>query len=479
MHLTDALTFDDVLLKPKRSSVTSRKDVDVRTNISRNLTLNIPIVSANMETVTESKMAIALARHGGLGVVHRFLSIEAQALEVLKVKRAENYVVEEPFTIAPDVTLKQAKELGRRLDAQTFLVVDEAKKLLGILTKRDYLFEENDDARVRDLMTPRGRLIAGNPETTLEAARRIFQKEKIEKLPLVDREDRLTGLITARDILHRLNPLAVRDQKGRLVVGAAVGVRGDYLERADALAEAGANLLVVDIAHGHLEICLAAVKALKKKFPRIDVMAGNVATEEGARDLVEAGADAVKVGVGPGSICKTRIVTGAGMPQLTAIWEARKGAEDVPVVSDGGIRHAGDITKALAAGASSVMIGSLLAGTDESPGEVVMWNNRRAKLYRGMASLGAYLERKKAEGSGGNGNGEEILSDFVSEGADQVTVPYRGSAGEVLAQLVGGLRSGMSYCGSHRVPELWEKAEFIRVSDAGRQESGIHDVEFQ
>jgi IMP dehydrogenase len=353
--------------------------------------------------------------------------------------------------------------------------VDAEKKLLGILTKRDYLFEENDDVRVRTLMTPRERLITGTPETTLEAARQIFRKEKIEKLPLVDAEGRLAGLITARDLLHRLNPLAVRDKKGRLLVGAAVGVRGDYLERAHALVEAGADLLVVDIAHGHLELCIAAVKTLKKKFPHVDVMAGNVATEEGARDLVEAGADAVKVGVGPGSICKTRIVTGAGVPQLTAIMEASRGAGNVPVIADGGIRQPGDITKALAAGAAAVMIGSLFAGTDESPGEIVMWNNRRSKLYRGMASLGAYLERKKAEGEQVNG---EVLSDFVSEGADQVTVPYRGSVSEVVAQLIGGLRSGMSYCGAHTIEELQKNAEFIRVTEAGRKESGIHDVEY-
>jgi IMP dehydrogenase len=474
MRMSEGLTFDDVLLKPKRSAVVSRRDVEVRTRISRNVTLNIPIISANMETVTESKMAITLARHGGLGVIHRFLSIEAEAGEVEKVKRAENYVVEEPFTISPDATLKQARDLSRRLDAQTFLVVDAEKKLLGILTKRDYLFEENDDVRVRTLMTPRERLITGTPETTLEEARQIFRKEKIEKLPLVDAEGRLAGLITARDLLHRLNPLAVRDKKGRLLVGAAVGVRGDYLERAHALVEAGADLLVVDIAHGHLELCITAVKTLKKKFPHVDVMAGNVATEGGARDLVEAGADAVKVGVGPGSICKTRIVTGAGVPQLTAIMEAARGAGNVPVIADGGIRQPGDITKALAAGAAAVMIGSLFAGTDESPGEIVMWNNRRSKLYRGMASLGAYLERKKAGGEQVNG---EVLSDFVSEGADQVTVPYRGSVAEVVAQLIGGLRSGMSYCGAHTIEELQKNAEFIRVTEAGRKESGIHDVE--
>lgn len=474
MQIPDALTFDDVLLKPKRSSVASRKDVDVRTSIAPGLTLNIPIISANMDTVTESKMAIAMARQGGLGIVHRFLPIEAEAEEVAKVKRAENYIVEHPFTIPPDATLKTCRELSRRLDIQTFLVTDKENRLLGILTKRDILFEDDERRKVSELMTPREAMVVGTAATTLEEARQIFRTKKIEKLPLVDDTNHLVGLITARDIMHRLNPLAVRDKKGRLLVGAAVGVRGDYLERADALVAAGADILVVDTAHGHLELCLNAVSRLKKKFGNVPIMAGNVATMEGARDLVAAGADAVKVGVGPGSICKTRIVTGAGVPQLTAIMEARNGAGNVPIIADGGIRHSGDITKALAAGASAVMIGSLFAGTDESPGEVVMWNNRRSKLYRGMASLGAYVERKKAEGEDGNG---EVLSDFVSEGADQVTVPYRGSVQEVLVQLVGGLRSGMSYCGAHTIEELWKSAEFVRITEAGRKESGIHDVE--
>lgn len=475
MAFPEALTFDDVLLKPKRSSVASRKDADLRTTIARGLVLNIPIISANMDTVTESRMAIAMARAGGMGIIHRFLPIEAQAQEVEKVKRAENYTVERPFTIAPDMTLKSCRELSRRLEVQTFLVTDKEGRLLGILTKRDMMFEEDEQRKVEELMTPRSALVVGTAATTLEEAKEIFRTKKIEKLPLVDDENRLIGLITARDIVHRLNPFAVRDKKGRLVVGAAVGVRGDYLERADALVAAGADMLVVDIAHGHLEICLRAVSLLKKKFGTMPIMAGNVATAEGAKDLIAAGADSLKVGVGPGSICKTRIVTGAGMPQLTAILETAKAAKDIPVIADGGIRQSGDITKALAAGASAVMIGSLFAGTDESPGEVVMWNNRRSKLYRGMASLGAHLERKKAEGGEGNG---EVLSDFVSEGADQVTVPYRGSVEEVLAQLLGGLRSGMSYCGAHTIPELWEKAEFVRMTDAGRKESGIHDVEY-
>jgi IMP dehydrogenase len=471
----EALTFDDVLLKPKRSSVSSRKDIDLRTEIAKGITLNIPIISANMDTVTESRMAIAMARLGGLGIIHRFLPIEAQAHEVEKVKRAENYVVEKPFTISPDMTLKVCRQMSRTFDVQTFLVTDKENKLLGIITKRDILFEENEKKKVSELMTPRDKLIVGDENTTLEQAKEIFKTKKIEKLPLVDTEDRLVGLITARDILNRLNPLAVRDKKGRLLVGAAIGVRGDYLERADALVSAGVDILVVDIAHGHLEICLKAVSILKRKFPNIPIMAGNVATFEGARDFVEAGADSIKVGVGPGSICKTRIVTGAGMPQLSAIMDAKRGAGNIPIIADGGIRQSGDITKALAAGASAVMIGSLFAGTDESPGEIVMWNNRRSKLYRGMASLGAHIDRKKTENDA-NEDGK-LLSDFVSEGADQVTVPYRGAVSEVVKQLVGGLRSGMSYCGARNISELWEKAEFVKITDAGRIESGIHDVD--
>lgn len=473
MEIKEALTFDDVLLKPKRSSVLSRKDVDTSTRISRNIVLNIPVISANMDTVTESRMAIAMARAGGLGVIHRFNTIKDQVEEVMKVKRAENFTIDEPFTIGPDSTLQEARELANRLDVQSFIVVDEGRKLLGILTKRDFLFEEDGSKKISGLMTPRQKLIVGSPGTSLEQAREIFKEKKIEKLPLVDKDDRLVGLISVRDIMHRLNPLAVRDKKGRLAVGAAIGIKGDFLERADALVKAGTDLLVVDVAHGHLELCLRAIKLIKKRYPEVDLMAGNVATAEGTRDLIAAGADSVKVGVGGGSICITRIQTGAGIPQLTAIMDSKKGAGDIPIIADGGMRNSGDLTKALAAGASAGMFGSLFAGTDESPGEIVNWNGRRSKLYRGMASLGAYIERKKAEGENLNG---ELLSDFVPEGADQVTVPYRGSALEVITHLIGGLRSGMSYCGAHNIAELWEKAEFVKISDAGKKESGVHDV---
>ncbi len=474
MKFTEGLSFDDVLLKPARSAVISRKDVDLSCRISPNIALKTPIISANMDVVTESPMAIAMARAGGMGVIHRFLTIKAQTEEVLRVKRAENYTVEKPFVVRASTTLKGAKREMAKHDIHSFMVVDEGRKLLGLLTKRDFIFESDETKTVSALMTPRKKLIVGLPDTSFAQAEAIFRKHKVEKLPLVDKNNKLRGLITARDLLHRKNTLAARDKKGRLLVGAAVGVKDDYLERARALVASGADLLVVDIAHGHLEICLKAVSHLKASLPTIDIVAGNVATEGGARDLARAGADAVKVGVGPGSICKTRIVTGAGVPQLTAIIDSRQGAGMVPIIADGGVRNAGDIVKGLAAGAQAVMIGSLFAGTDESPGEIVMWNGRRSKLYRGMASLAAHVERVKESGSNNNG---EVIADFVSEGADQVTVPYRGSVVEVISQLIGGIRSGMSYCGASTLGELRKKAEFIKMSPAGLRESGIHDVE--
>lgn len=470
--IKEALTFDDVLLVPKRSAVFSRKEVDVSTKLTKNIKLNIPIISANMDTVTESRMAIAMAKLGGLGIIHRFLPIEKQVNEVIKVKRAENYIIDDPFVISPETKLSQAKIIMKKFDIQSLLVVDKERKLLGILTKRDFLFEEDESKKISQLMSPRKKLIVGNPKTSLEKAKEIFKKFKIEKLPLVDKNNKLTGLITAKDILHRLNPLAVRDKKGRLLVGGAVGAKGDYLERTEKLIKAGVDLIVVDIAHGHLEICLKAVKEIKRKFPDIDLMAGNVATYEGAKDLINQGADIVKVGIGPGSTCKTRLITGAGVPQLTAIMEAKKGAKDISIIADGGIKNAGDITKALAAGASAVMIGLLLAGTDESPGEIVLWNNKRSKIYRGMASLKAYLKRNEKNQE----NNDALLSEFVSEGAEEVVIPYQGSAKEIIDQLIGGLKSGMSYCGAKNIKELQRKAEFVKITEAGKKESEVRDV---
>ncbi len=473
MEIQEALTFDDVLLVPKRSPISSRRDVDLRTRISRSIVLNLPVISLDMSTVTEEKMAAAMARAGGLGIIHRFMPIEDEVREVLKVKRAENLVIDEPVTISPDATVADARETARKVGINSFIVTNAEGKLLGIVTNRNIKFEEDKNKKLSEIMTPRDKLITSNPFTTLEQAKEIFRKFSIEKLPLVDSQDNLAGLITAKDLQHRLNPLAVRDKKGRLIVGAAVGIRGDFMERAEALMRAGADLICVDVAHGHLEISIDAIAKLKQKFPEMDLMAGNVATEEGARDLIQAGADSIRVGIGNGTICKTRLVAGAGVPQLTALMWAKKGAGDVPIIADGGMRSSADLIKALAAGASTGMFGSLFAGTDESPGEIVMWNGRRSKLYRGSASLSQHMDRKKID----NGNDDEILGDFVSEGADQVTIPYKGSVAEVIAQLVGGLRSGMSYCGAKNIQELWRKAEFVRITNAGLKESGLHDVQ--
>ncbi|MBI2040766.1 MAG: IMP dehydrogenase [DPANN group archaeon] len=471
--LREGLAFDDVLLVPKRSSVMSRRDVDLRAKISRNITINVPAISLDMSTVTEAGMATAMARAGGLGIIHRFMTIKEEVEEVLKVKRAENLVIDEPITISPEAAVRDALETAHKIGVYSFIVVNQENKLLGIVTSRNIKFESDKGKKLSEIMTPREKLIVGRPETTLEQAKEVFRKFSIEKLPLVDAADRLVGLITAKDLTNRLNPLAVRDKKGRLVVGAAVGIRGDYLERAEAAIKAGADLICVDVAHGHLEVSLDAVSRLREKFPGTDLMAGNIATEEGARDIAAAGADSIRVGIGNGTICKTRLVAGSGVPQFTAITWAKKGAGNVPIIADGGMRQPGDFVKAIAAGASAGMFGSLFAGTDESPGEIVMWNGRRSKLYRGSASLSQHIDRKKTEESGS----EEVLGDYVSEGADQVTVPYKGSVAEVVVQLAGGLRSGMSYVGARTIEELWKRAEFVRITPAGLKESGIHDVE--
>ena len=472
----EGLTFDDVLLVPKRSAISSRRDADISTELTAGIKLNIPFIAANMDTVTESRMAIAMARSGGIGFIHRFLPLEIQAEEVTRVKRAENYVVENPYTLTPETTLGELKKISREKGVPTFLIANAAGKLLGIVTKRDYIFERDDKKILRDIMTPRERLVVGSASTTLDNAAAIFEKKKLEKLPLVDAADKIVGLVTSKDIQFRMNPLAVRDAKGRLLVGAAIGVKGDYLERAAALVAAGVDALVVDVAHGHLEIALATVAKIKNLYPDVRLVAGNIATEEGAHDLAASGADAVKVGVGPGSICKTRLVAGAGVPQLTAIMDAVRGAGNIPIIADGGVGSSADAVKALAAGASSVMCGSLFAGTDEAPGEVITWNDRRVKFSRGMASMSAHLKRN-GNSTPGTTAGDDDISEFVSEGADNATVPYRGNIASVLAQLTGGIRSGMSYCGARTIPELWKKAEFIKMTEAGHHESGIHGVE--
>jgi IMP dehydrogenase len=472
--IRDALTFDDVLLVPKRSSVHSRKDVDLSTKLSRNIKLNIPVVSANMDTVTESAMAIAMAHNGGIGIIHRFMPIERQVEEVLKVKRAESVIIEQPYTIWPSATMVDAKRLMQEKGVSGLLVVDANKKLLGILTARDLLFEDNDLSRVSELMTPMKDLHTASEDASIDEARQLLRKYKLEKLPLVDEEGHLRGLITTKDMVTLAErPQACKDSKGQLTVGAAVGIREGYLERARALVDAGADVLVVDVAHGHSDRVLDVVRKLKKELGQVDVIGGNVATPEGTKDLIAAGADAVKVGIGSGSICITRIVTGAGVPQLTAVIECAEVANDldVPIIADGGIRNSGDITKALAAGASSVMVGRMLAGTEESPGVTVMRNGRKYKLHRGMASVGASMKRGTQEAED-----ESAVLEYVAEGIEAF-VPYRGTAHEIVTQLAGGIRSGFSYCGARALTELRQNASFVQLTPAALKESYPHDVE--
>ncbi len=473
------LTFDDVLLVPKFSEVRSRRDVVTSTRFSRNIKLSMPIVSANMDTVTESRMAIAMARLGGIGVIHRFLPVDEQVAEVAKVKRSESVVIEEPITMGPEATVKQAWEALREFDIGGIVIVDKGRKVLGLVTRRDITLEDDLGRKLREVMTPRKDLITAKKGVKLDEAQRLLKVNKVEKLPLLDSSGRLAGLITSKDILKRRQfPGATKDSKGRLMVAAAVGVKGDYLVRSEKLVAAGADALVVDIAHGHSSHAVETLKRIKKDFPSVDVVAGNVATSAGAKDLVAAGADAVKVGVGAGSICITRVVTGSGVPQLTAIMDSVEGAggSDVPIIGDGGIRTPGDVTKAVAAGASTVMIGSLLAGTEESPGPTILREGQRFKLTRGMASLGASMGRRARE-SGAKETDvlEEVLEESVPEGVEGL-IPYKGNVDEVVRELVGGLRSGMSYSGARNIGEFWKKAEFIRITSAGYKESLPHDI---
>ena len=474
-----ALTYDDVLLVPCRSSVVSRRDVDTSTRLTRDLRLNIPIVSANMDTVTEARMARAMAREGGIGVIHRFMPIEQEAAEVQRVKRPEQAVGGRHLhTIAPTRTLGEAMTLMGRHNVNSLLVVGESDRLLGIVTSRDVLFAEDPSQPVERIMTGGEQLVTAPVGTRLEQARRILHEHRLEKLPLVDDTGHLRGLITARDVLRLTeHPKAARDSQGRLLVGAAIGAVGDYMERAQALVDAEVDVLVVDIAHGHSEHALIATRCVKDAFPNVQLISGNVATAEGTRDLVEAGADAVKVGVGPGAACSTRIVAGVGVPQLTALFDCVSAAAEVgvPIIADGGVRNSGDLTKALAAGAETVMIGSLLAGTEESPGRTVLRNGARYKVYRGMASLGAAEARRQRETS--EDVLDELAASVVPEGVEAV-VEYRGSLADVLYQQVGGLRSGMSYLNARTLDDLRRNARFVRMTDAGRAESQPHDLRY-
>jgi len=470
------LTFDDVLLVPHRSAIRSRKDVSTDTWLVPGIRLSIPIVSSNMDTVTETRMAIAMAQLGGIGILHRFMAVEQQADCVRRVKRSESLIVESPLTISPEVSVEHARQRMAEVGVGGLVVVDGENHLLGMVTNRDVLLAPRGDIPLSRVMTPRERLVVASQDETLEEARRKLYEHRIEKLPLVDADGRLAGLITAQDIVKiQEHPNATKDSRGRLRVGAAVGVRVEDMDRAASCVEAGTDVLVVDIAHGHSDHVIHMVQSLKQRFPQVPVIAGNVATGQGVRDLAEAGADAVKVGVGSGSICTTRIVTGFGVPQLSAIAECADAgrALNVPIVADGGIRSAGDMTKALAAGASTIMGGSLLAGTDESPGAPVIREGRRYKIVRGMASLSANIERRKLE------KGELAIEEWgevVPEGVEAI-VPYQGSVADILYQFVGGLRSGLSYAGAHSIEELWQVAEFIRITPSGMRESHPHNVE--
>ncbi|MEN6482841.1 MAG: IMP dehydrogenase [Anaerolineaceae bacterium] len=473
----DGLTFDDVLLVPQYSKIRSRKDVSTTATLVPGIQLNIPIVSANMDTITETRMSIAMAKNGGIGIIHRFMSIETQAEKIKKVKRAESLIVENPITIPATATLENARQKMAEEGVGGLMVVDEHNHLVGIVSRRDVLLAKGDQLAIADFMTPRERLIVADLHVSIETARQKLHDHRIEKLPLVDPQGRIAGLITAQDIIKiQEHPNATKDERGRLRVGAAIGVRMDDFERAAACIDAGADLLVLDIAHGHSEHTSAMVRKLKISYPSIPLIAGNVATAAGVQELADAGADAVKVGVGAGSICITRIVTGFGVPQLTAIMDcAERGHQlNIPIIADGGIRTSGDITKSLAAGASTVMIGSLLAGTDESPGAPIVRQGRHYKVVRGMASLTANVDRLKLDR--GEDFGEEDWAEVVPEGVEAI-VPYRGAVGDILHQLVGGFRSGLSYAGAQTIEELWEKAEFIRVTAAGKEESGPHDVD--
>ena len=476
MDIREGLTFDDVLLVPKFSDVSSRSETDLSTQLSRNISINIPLISANMDTVTESSMAVTIAREGGIGIIHRFLTIQQQVNEVLKVKRSGSIIIENPYTINSELTIKDAFSIMDEKQVSGLLVTDSNSKIIGILTERDVLFESPDSSKlVKELMTKD--VVTAKLGVDLEQVKEILKHNRIEKLPIVDDNNYVKGLITSQDISNlEKYPNASKDKKGRPLVGSAVGVKGDFMERSEALINAGADVLVVDIAHGHSENAINTVKNIKKAFPDCELIAGNVATAKGTEDLIKAGVDAVKVGVGSGSICITRVITGSGVPQLTAVFDCAEVGNDhgIPIISDGGTRNSGDATKALAAGASSIMVGSILGGTDESPGSTITKNGKRFKIYRGMASLAASMGRRSKET--GTFELADDLNDYVAEGVEAM-VPYKGSVTEIITQITGGIRSGLSYCGASNIKQMQENAEFIKISRAGFAESQSHDVD--
>ncbi len=467
--IREGLTFDDVLLEPARSEVVPA-EADTRTLLTRGIGLNIPIVSSAMDTVTESHLAIALAQQGGIGIMHRNMTVERQAEEVDRVKRSESGMIVDPITISPDKKISDALEMMKRYRISG-IPVTQGHKLVGILTNRDLRFESRSDLPISAVMT-KDNLITVSVGTTLEEAERILHRHRVEKLLVVDEQYNLKGLITVKDIQKKLKyPLAAKDPQGRLRVGAAIGATGDYLERAQELVSRKVDVLVIDTAHGHTARVMQAVRAVKKSLPDVQLITGNVATQEAACELIALGVDGIKVGIGPGSICTTRVVSGAGVPQITAISECAKATRGagVPLIADGGVKYSGDITKAIAAGADCVMIGGLFAGTDESPGEVILYQGRTFKTYRGMGSLGAM-----AQGSTDR-YAQDPGAKLVPEGIEG-RVASKGPLSELVFQLVGGLKAGMGYCGCRDIPELQEKARFLRISPAGLRESHVHDV---
>ncbi len=466
----EGLTFDDVLLVPAESSVVPT-DIDLTTRLTKKIRLNIPLMSAAMDTVTGYRMAIAIAREGGIGVIHKNMTIEQQAEQVDLVKRSENGVITNPFFLTAEHTLRDADNLCAKFRISGVPIVDESGRLVGIITNRDMKFETNMDRKIRDVMTSQG-LIVGREGTTLEEAKEKLRQHKVEKLPIVDEQFRLKGLITIKDIEKAMTyPRSAKDDRGRLLCAAAIGVTRDVLDRAGALLDAGADALVLDSAHGHSHNIMEAVRKIKAKYPDCQLIAGNVATAEGTRALIQAGADCVKVGIGPGSICTTRVVSGIGVPQITAVLESASVANqyDIPIIADGGIKYSGDIVKAIAAGGSVVMLGSMLAGCEESPGETEVFQGRQFKVYRGMGSLAAMQKGSKDRYF------QEKATKLVPEGVEG-RVPYRGPVSESVFQMMGGLRSGMGYCGAPDVETLRTTSRFVRITSAGLKESHPHDI---
>jgi len=469
-----ALTYDDVLLVPQYSAVDSRRALSTQTKLTKQITLQIPIISANMDVVTESEMAIAMAREGGIGIIHRFLSIDEQARQIQRVKKAESFIVENPITMSLTHTVGDLNKLMDETGTGGILILDGDEKLVGIVTTRDLLFENDSAKPLSEIMQKK--VISASPDITLKDAERLLHDHRIEKLPLVNKDGRVAGLVTLKDIMKITQyPKATKDSRGRLIVGAAVGVRDKEMRRVEAVLQAGADCVVVDIAHGDSNLEVEMIKTIRKHYPTVQIIGGNVATADGTKRLIDAGVDCVKVGVGPGSICITRIVAGSGVPQLTAVIECAEAARDagIPIIADGGVRQPGDVAKAIAAGAQTVMIGSMLAGTDESPGMIMTRRGHRYKASRGMASREATIDRNRKEG---NDLTQEEIEEYVAEGVE-AAVPYRGKTREVLTQLVGGLQSGMSYSGAQTVEDFQKKAIFVRMTGAGLRESGPHDVE--